>query len=579
MAVLLAKYLRYDFDNPGDPNNDHLIFSKGHASPLLYSMYRAAGVVTEEEFMTYRQFGSRLEGHPTPSIPWVDVATGSLGQGFPIGVGVALAGKYLDKLPYRVWTLLGDSETAEGSVWEAFDKASHYELDNLIAIIDVNRLGQTGQTELAWDLDAYKRRVDAFGWNAIEIDGHDIGQIDSAYAQAIQSKGTPTCIIAHTIKGKGAPSVENQNGWHGKAFPEEAALKDIKALGGERHILVQVHKPKGTGKPPAIQITPFAPPAYNTGDSVATRKAFGDALTALGGARSDVVVLDAEVGNSTYTEEFAQKYPDRFFQIWIAEQQMIAAAVGLQVRHYKPFAATFAAFLSRAFDFVRMSAISQANLKLAGSHAGVSIGEDGPSQMALEDLAEFRAVLGSTVLYPCDANQTAGLVGEMADREGIVYMRTTRAATPVLYGPEESFPIGGSRVLRESSDDVVTVVAAGITVGEALAAHDRLKEEGVSIRVVDAYSVKPVDAETLLRCARETENGVITVEDHWPEGGLGEAVLHALTDRAEANAQGTPVVKILGVNGLPGSGTPEELLHAAGIDADGIVAAVRGMTG
>jgi transketolase len=575
MAVLMAKYLRYDFDNPKNPNNDHLIFSKGHASPLLYSMYKAAGAITEDEFMTYRRFGSRLEGHPTPAIPWVDVATGSLGQGFPIGVGVALAGKYLDKLPYHVWVLLGDSETAEGSVWEAFDKASHYELENLIAIIDVNRLGQTGETELSWNVDIYKRRVEAFGWKAIEIDGHNIEEIDAAYAQAVQSKGTPTCVIARTIKGKGAPSVENRNGWHGKVLPEDVALQAIQALGGERHIAVQVRTPESSAIPRKAQAQAYEPPTYKVGDKVATRKAFGDALTALGAAWPDVVALDAEVGNSTYTEEFAEKYPDRFFQMWISEQQMVAAAVGLQVRHYRPFAGTFAAFLSRAYDFVRMAAISQANIRLAGSHSGVSIGEDGPSQMALEDLAEFRAVHGSTVLYPCDANQTARLVGEMAVREGIVYMRTTRAATPVIYSADEDFPIGGCKVLRESPDDLVTVAVAGITVGEALEAYDRLKGEGVSIRVVDVYSVKPLDTDTLLRCARETENGVITVEDHWPEGGLGEAVLHALTEKALEDTMATPVVKIIGVSGMPGSGTPDELLHAAGIDADGIVAAVR----
>ncbi len=578
MGVLLAKYLRYDFNNPHNPNNDHLIFSKGHASPLLYSMYKAAGAVSEEEFFTYRQFGSRLEGHPTPAIPWVDVATGSLGQGFPIGVGVGLAGKYLDKLPYHVWVLLGDSETAEGSVWEAFDKASHYKLDNLIAIIDVNRLGQTGPTELGWDLDIYKARVEGFGWTAIEIDGHNIEQIDAAYTQALQAEGKPTCIIAHTIKGKGAPSVENQNGWHGKAFTEEAAKGDIEALGGVRNILVQVNKPANGEKAAPAQSGPYEPPVYTQGDSVATRKAYGDALKALG-ARPEVVALDAEVGNSTFTEEFAEAYPDRFFQIWIAEQQLLAAAVGLQVRHYKPFAATFAAFLSRGYDFIRMAAISQANIKICGSHAGVSIGEDGPSQMALEDLASIRAVHGSTVLYPCDANQTAKLVGEMADRDGIVYMRTTRANTQVLYSADEQFPIGGSKVLRESDSDLVTVVAAGITVREALEAYDQLQASGINIRVVDAYSVKPIDAETLLRCARESENGIITVEDHWPEGGLGEAVLHAVSDAAEAGTTTAPVVKILGVTGMPTSGTPDELLHAAGIDADAIVAAVQQLTG
>jgi transketolase len=575
MAVLLAKYLRYDFDDPYNPNNDHLIFSKGHASPLLYSMYKAAGAITETEFMTYRQFGSRLEGHPTPAIPWVDVATGSLGQGFPIGVGVALAGKYLEKRPYHVWVLLGDSETAEGSVWEAFDKASHYKLDRLTAVIDVNRLGQTGPTELGWDLDAYRRRVEAFGWNAIEIDGHNVDQIDQAYARALESSDIPTCIIARTIKGKGAPSVENQNGWHGKPLPEDIAKQDIEALGGERNILVRVHKPREGGPESSSQApSAYEAPAYNMGDKIATRKAYGDALTALGASRPDVVALDAEVGNSTYTLEFAEKFPDRFFQMWISEQQLVAAAVGLQVRHFKPFASTFAAFLSRAYDFVRMAAISRANIKLAGSHCGVSIGEDGPSQMALEDLAEFRAVLGSTVLYPCDGNQTAKLVREMADRDGIVYMRTTRAATPVMYSADEEFPIGGSRVIRQSQNDVVTVVAAGITVSEALKAYDQLQQEGTSIRVVDCYSVKPIDTETLSRCARESRNGIITVEDHWPEGGLGEAVLHALAGHGKRLAT---TVKILGVRGLPGSGTPDELLHAAGIDSTAIVAAVKEM--
>jgi transketolase len=579
MAVLLARYLRYDFANPQNPNNDHLIFSKGHASPLLYSMYKAAGAISEQEFMTYRQLHSRLEGHPTPALPWVDVATGSLGQGFPIGVGVALAGKYLDKRDYHVWVLLGDSETAEGSVWEAFDKASHYKLGNLIAIIDVNRLGQTGETELGWDLDAYRRRVEAFGWNAIEVDGHDIARIEAAYREALGSTDVPTCIIARTIKGKGAPGVENQNGWHGKAFKEDAATKDIQALGGERTMVIDVHRPERAETTAGPQRGTYVAPTYDPGEAVATRKAFGDALKALGDAYPDVVALDGEVGNSTYTETFAKAHPDRFFQIWIAEQQMVAASVGLQVRHYSPFAATFAAFLSRAYDFIRMAAISRASIKLCGSHAGVSIGEDGPSQMGLEDIAALRAVFGSTVLYPCDGNQTAKLVGEMATRDGIVYMRTTRAATPAVYGPDEDFPIGGCKILRQSDDDLVTVVAAGITVNEALEAYDRLRADGVNIRVVDLYSVKPIDAETLRGCARETEQGILTVEDHWPEGGLGEAVLHAVTERSEDRAEASPVVKILGVRDMPTSGTPAELLHAAGIDADAIVAAIRETSG
>ncbi|HVR14101.1 MAG TPA: transketolase, partial [Gaiellaceae bacterium] len=392
MAVLLAKHLRFDFDKPDDPRNDHLIFSKGHASPLLYSVFKAAGAITDEELLTFRKFGSRLEGHPTPKIPWVDVATGSLGQGLPISVGVALAGNKLDRLPYRVWCLCGDSELAEGSMWEAFEHAAFAGLDNLTAILDINRLGQRGETMHGWDLDSYRRRVEAFGWAAIEIDGHDVEAIDRAYEEARSTTGRPTAIIARTIKGKGVKAVENKNGWHGKALddPESA----IAELGGERNLLVQVHKPEGDAQPHTFETGTLELPTYEVGAEVATRKAYGDALLALGKGRGDVVALDGEVSNSTYAEEFAKAIPDRYFEMYIAEQQMVAAAVGLQVRKWVPFVSTFAAFFSRAYDFVRMAAISQANIRLAGSHAGVSIGEDGPSQMALEDLAAFRAVHG-----------------------------------------------------------------------------------------------------------------------------------------------------------------------------------------
>ncbi|MBV9280641.1 MAG: transketolase [Chloroflexi bacterium] len=573
MAVLLAKYLRYDFDHPENPNNDHLIFSKGHASPLLYSMYRAAGAISDQEFSTYRQFGSRLEGHPTPVLPWVDVATGSLGQGFPIGVGVAIAGKCLDKLPYRVWVLLGDSETAEGSVWEAFDKAAHYDLTNLVAIVDVNRLGQTGPTELGWNLDAYKARTQAFGWRAIEIDGHDLQQIDGAFAQAVEARDAPTVILAKTIKGKGVANIENKNGFHGKAIPKDEAEHDIQELGGERNMIVQVHKPEPGQPAPESPTGQVQLPTYKLGDQVPTRKAYGDGLVAVGAARPRVVALDGEVSNSTYSEEFKEKYPERYFEMYIAEQQLVSAAVGLQVRDYVPFASTFAAFFSRAFDFIRMAAISQANIKLCGSHAGVSIGEDGPSQMALEDLAMMRAVHGSTVLYPCDANQTVKLVAEMADHEGIDFLRTTRGKTPVIYSPDESFPIGGSKVVRQSGNDRVAVIAAGITLSEALQAYDQLKGDGIEIRVLDAYSVKPIDVATLQQAARDTGGRLITVEDHWCEGGLGDAVLEALAGTGEP----LPRVKRLAVHEMPGSGTPDELLHAAGIDADAIVSAVKEM--
>jgi transketolase len=565
-AVLLAQHFRYDFDDPKSPANDRLIFSKGHASPLVYGLFRAAGALSDEEFLTYRQFGSRLEGHPAPVLPWVDVATGSLGQGLPIGVGVAIAGKRLDRLPFRVWVICGDSEMAEGSMWEAAEHAAFYELDNLTAIIDVNRLGQRGETMHGWDLSSYSERLRAFGWHTIEIDGHDVEQIDAAYREAESTTGKPTAVVARTVKGKGYSKVENQNGWHGKAIAEEA----IEELGGLRNIKVDVPKPE-PGEPHRFDPSGTPEwPSYEVGSKVATRKAYGEALAALGGADGEVLALDGEVSNSTYSEIFRDAHPDRFFEMYIAEQQMIAAAVGLQVLGWKPFASTFAAFMSRAYDFIRMAAISRATIKLCGSHAGVSIGEDGPSQMALEDLAAFRAVHGSTVLYPCDGNQTTKLVRAMADIDGISFLRTTRADTAVLYEPDDEFPVGGSRTVRSSDDDDVTIVAAGITLHEALAAADRLAEEGVSARVIDLYSVKPIDEETL----RSIRTPIVTAEDHWAEGGLGEAVLSVLSvidDR--------PPVRILAVREMPHSGKPAELLAAAGIDADHIAAAARQLVG
>jgi len=571
MAVLMSKYLHYDFD-PDDPRNDHLVFSKGHASPLLYSMYKAAGAISDEELLTFRRFGSRLEGHPTPAIPWVDVATGSLGQGLPYGVGIALAGKKLDRLPYRVWVLHGDSEMAEGSVWEAFEHASFYGLDNLTVILDVNRLGQRGETMHGWDLDSYANKARAFGWHAIEVDGHDVEAIDRAYREAAAQQGKPTLVVALTLKGKGVKEVEDKGGWHGKALdhPEES----IAELGGERNIVVDVPRPELKGEPHRFETAgALELPSWQHGEEVATRRAYGEALAALGAARGDVVALDGEVSNSTYAEIFAEAHPDRYFEMYIAEQQMLAAAVGLQVRNWVPFASTFAAFLSRAYDFIRMAAISRANIRLCGSHAGVSIGEDGPSQMALEDLAMMRAVHGSTVLYPSDPNQTARLVVEMADREGIVFMRTTRAATPVLYDAGDEFPIGGSRVLRQGDD--VAIVAAGITLHESVKAADRLIAEGIDARVIDLYSVKPVDVETLRAAAEATGGLILTVEDHWSEGGIGDAVLEALSDDGEL----PPHVVRLAVREMPGSGKPAELLAAAGIDADHIAQAARALVG
>jgi transketolase len=565
MAILLARYLRYDFSAPENAANDHLVFSKGHASPLLYGMYKLAGAIDDEELLTFREFGSRLQGHPTPEIPWVDVATGSLGQGLPISVGMALAGKRLESADFRVWVLCGDSELAEGSMWEAFEHAGQAVLDNMIAIVDVNRLGQRGPTMHEWDTSSLAARAAACGWDVQEIDGHDLEAIDAAYAQALLAS-VPAVIFARTKKGSGVAAVEDQPNQHGKPLAEpEAAVKE---LGGVRSLRVEVQEPP-RAQPYEVARQPVERPTYEVGEKVATRGAYGDALAWLGSIDEKVVALDGEVGNSTYAERFAAKHPDRFFEMYIAEQQMVAAAVGLQTRGWKPFASSFGAFLSRAYDFVRMGAISAADLKLCGSHVGVSIGPDGPSQMALEDIASLRAVFGSVVLYPSDANQAVQLLDAMRQHRGVSYLRTTREATPVLYEADETFEIGGSRTVRSSAEDRVTLIGAGITLRECLAAADELAGRGVLARVIDLYSVKPVDADTIIAAAGETE-ALVTVEDHWAEGGIGETVAGVL---AEA-ATGTPLVR-LAVGERPGSGPPEALLAAAGIDAAHIVVAAE----
>ncbi|WP_242423681.1 transketolase, partial [Frankia sp. EI5c] len=497
------------------------------------------------------------------------------GQGLPDAVGVALAGKFLDKVPYRVWVVCGDSEMAEGSMWEALDKASFYGLSNLIAIVDVNRLGQRGPTELGWDLAAYARRVEAFGARAVTIDGHDLGAIDAALADA-EDASRPTVILARTRKGDGFSEVADAEGWHGKPFSEDMAARAIVELGGERNLRVRGPVPPADFPRPAPPVHPAVTlPTYELGAKVATRRAYGQALAAVG-VRTDVVALDAEVSNSTYSEDFTKAHPDRFFEIFIAEQQLVAAAVGLAVRGYIPFASTFAAFLSRAYDFIRMAAISQADIRLSGSHAGVEIGPDGPSQMALEDLAMMRAVGGSTVLYPSDATSAAKLVEAMTEISGVSYLRTTRGAYPVLYGPDETFAPGGSKVLRSSEADTVTLVGAGVTLHHCLAAADVLASEGVSARVIDLYSVKPVDAATLAEAARATGGRLVVVEDHYPEGGLGAAVLEGL---AGVLRDGSVSLRLahLAVTELPGSGTPDELLDFAGISAPHIAEAARGL--
>ncbi len=581
IAVLSAKFLKYDFNNSQAPNNDRLIFSKGHAAPLLYSMYKAAGAITDAELLTLRKLGSRLEGHPVPQVlPWVEVATGSLGQGLPDGVGIAIAGKYIDKIPYKVWTLLGDSEMAEGSVWEALECASYYKLDNLIAILDMNRLGQRGQTELGWNSPAYAARAKSFGWQVAEINGHDYAQIEKAFEQAMSNTGSPFFIVAKTEKGHGFSKIANKDGWHGKPLDKELAAEAIKELGGNNNVTVQISKPESMSalvkKPPGK----FVCPQYTTPYS--TREAYGDALKALGAVYDELIVVDAEVSNSTYADKFAKAYVDRFFEMFIAEQCMIGVATGLSTRGKKVFASTFAAFLSRAYDFIRMGAISRAHLKLCGSHAGVSIGQDGPSQMALEDLSMMRSIYNSTVLYPADPTCTVKLVKTMAELPNIVYMRTTREKLPLLYKAEDEFPVGGSKTLKSSNKDKATVIAAGITVHEALKAYDELSKAGIAIRIIDAYSVKPLDNETVHKAAAET-GILVVVEDHWPEGGLGDAVLSSFACLGDTSCSTTktskptsiPKVIKLAVTKMVGSGTPQELMDEAGISAKHIVKAVK----
>ena len=570
VAVLWSDHLRYDVADPKSLANDRFVLSKGHASPLIFSVLKAVGAISDEQLLSFRRFGSPVQGHPVPlpEMPWIDVATGSLGQGLPIALGMALAMK-MDGIPARVWCLMGDSEVAEGSVWEAMENASHHGADNLIAIIDVNRLGQRGPTMLQWDLETYAARARSFGWHPIEVDGHDVAAIDAAFIEA-EGSDRPAIVIAKTEKGQGVSFLANQEGWHGKALSQEEADRAIAEFGGPRDVSVTPRKPEAGASPPA-DVPSVVLPVY--AEAIATRKAFGETLAALA-ARGDVVAIDGEVANSTHTEDLQKVAPERFVESYIAEQNMLGMAVGMQALGKVVFPATFAAFFTRAYDFIRMAAISRANLRLSGSHAGVSIGEDGPSQMALEDLAMMPAVHGSTVLYPCDGNSTAWLVGAMADLPGISFIRTTREKTPVIYGSDEAFPVGGSKTLRSSEADRVTLVGAGITVHEALGAADSLEGDGIAARVVDCYTIKPIDAQTLRAAASQT-GLLVTIEDHWIEGGLGDAVLAALADGGDLS--GT-VVKVA-VTQMPGSGTPEELRDWAGISASAIADRVRSLLG
>ncbi|MXW36593.1 MAG: transketolase [Acidobacteria bacterium] len=580
VAALFFGHMRFDPRNPQDDDNDRFVLSKGHAAPLLYAAWAEAGFVPPDDLLKLRRIDSDLEGHPTPRLPFVDVATGSLGQGICAAVGIALNARRIGS-DYRTYVLIGDGESAEGSVWEAAQVADRYRLDNLCGIIDVNGFGQSRATQWGHDMAAYRERWKAFGWHAVVVDGHDVGAIVAALEEARGTTGRPTMILARTVKGKGVSLIEGKDGWHGKPIEPgahlDAALDELNGrLGPETALPAIPLPPARSGAAPAQSPAGPArlpsPPAYEPGSQVATRTAYGDALAALGAVDSRIVALDADVGNSTFSQTFENVHPDRFVETYIAEQAMVGAAMGLASRGAIPFPSTFAAFLTRASDFVRMAGIGGMNIKLAGSHAGISIGEDGPSQMALEDLAMMRAVPGCAVLYPCDAVSAARLVEAAAGRDGMVYIRTSRPKTPVIYGPDDEFPIGGSKALRESPDDAATVVAAGVTLFEALRAHDALAAEGIALRVIDAYSVQPVDRRALVDAARRTGDRLITVEDHYAAGGLGDAV-------SEAVAPDGIVVERLAVREVPRSGRPGELLERFGISASCIAAAVRRQVG
>lgn len=567
VSLFFGGFYKYDLDNPGNPNNDRLIFSKGHASPLFYSLYYLAGKITDEELKSYRKFGSCLEGHPRPNFIYTEAATGSLGQGLSIGVGMALNGKYLDKLPFKTFILLGDSEIAEGSIWEALQIASFYKLDNLIGILDVNGLGQRGTTLHGTDVKTIEKKISSFGWKTIVIDGHSLTQINKALTKALKTTGSPTMIIAKTVKGKGVSFLENTDNWHGKTLKKEELEKAVLELGKiDLSIKGEVTKPKDL-KPKLNIVKSSKPIADYTNLPVSTRKAYGNALVKLFPKYPNLVVLDAEVCNSTFAQDFKKAYPENFFEMFIAEQNMVGVAQGFSKLGKIPFVSSFAAFLIRAHDQIRMSQYSKTNIKFVGSHAGVSIGEDGPSQMGLEDIAMFRSMLDSTVLYPSDAVSCEKLIEEAAKISGNVYIRTTRKDTPIIYKLNEGFPIGGSKTLRKSPKDQVTVISAGITLHEALAAYEQLKQEGINIRVIDLYSIKPIDIKTLQKCAKETK-AIIIVEDHFPEGGIAEAVRTALSDSC------IPIIS-LAVNKMPGSGKPEELINYEEISSSAIIKAVK----
>jgi len=571
VAALFFSVMRYNPQNPKALNSDRFVLSKGHAAPLLYAAWAEAGLFPISDLLKLRTLTSDLEGHPTPRLPFVDMATGSLGQGLPVGVGIALNAKFVDNLEYRTYVLMGDGESVEGSIWEAAEVSRQYGLDNLCAIVDVNRLGQSDPTMLQHDMDAYRSRWAGFGWHAIVVDGHDFGAILKGFDEAARTKGRPTVLLAKTYKGKGISFIENKPDWHGKPLKKgdetQKALDELTKQLSPNGTAPHITAPSLTTTPShTIGTMPLAP--YKIGESVATREAFGLALEALGSANPLVVALDADVKNSTYTDKFGKKFSNRFFESFIAEQNMVGAAAGLAACGKVPFAATFACFLSRAYDFIRMAAISGSNIKLVGTHVGVSIGEDGPSQMGLEDIAMMAAQPNVTVLYPSDGNSMYRLIEVAAHHKGMVYVRAGRPKSPVLYGPEEEFHIGGSKILRQGSSDALTIVAAGVTLFEALKGYDQLKAAGITARIIDLYSIAPIDRNTLVESGRSTHGRILTVEDHYAHGGLGDAVLSAVA------TEGIKVHK-LAVREIPHSGKPEELVDHYGIGVRSIVEAAK----
>lgn len=570
VAALFFGHMKFDPKNPHYYNNDRFILSKGHAAPLLYAAWAETGLFPASELLKLRQFGNDLEGHPTPRLPFVDVATGSLGQGLGVGVGMALCAR-LDNLDYKTYVLLGDGEIAEGAVWEAASLAGYYKLNNLVAVVDVNRLGQSQETAFGHHLDVYAKRFDAFGWRVEQIDGHDMDEILEVLA-ADGLGDRPLVILAKTLKGAGISFIQDKDAWHGKPLSQEEAERAIAELSPKAKTGTDVQIPAPTQLPAPNLAAPasYPPISYKLGDKVATREAYGAALTRIGEADQRIVAMDGDTKNSTYSEKFFKKFPNRFTECFIAEQNLVGVATGFAARGKTPFASTFATFFTRAADQVRVAGISQSNIKLVGSHVGISIGEDGPSQMALEDIALMRAIVGSTVLYPADAVSTEKLLEVMAQHKGICFLRTSRPKTPVIYNNDEQFPIGGAKVLRQNAGDKVTIVSAGVTLFEALKAADQLKAEGIGVTVIDAYSVKPLGKAEILAAAKKTNNTVVTVEDHYAEGGIGDTVA------GELSGDGIKVHK-LAVVGIPRSGHAEELLAHFGIDAAAIVKKVKSL--